>query len=624
MKLKISLAACAAFFLLVTSIFAALPPAENLLPADTLMVLTVPDWSALRAESKQSPQWLLWSDPAMKPFRDDFTAKWEQKFIGPLEQNLGVKIDDYVPLLQGQLTFAITQNGWDGSSGATPAMVLLLDSRDKSGLLADNLAALKKQWVASGKPVQTQVLQGIKFSMLTLSSNTPMPFASAMPHGADNNSTPQTIYIGQYQSLLMVGTSVKVIESVAAHLTGGANPALRDNAQFAADRLSQFHDAPLYYGWFNAKAFVSVLSQVQIGGDSGGFQIPWNNILVASGLQGLKSVSFTYRESREGAEVELYADVPASSRQGIFKIITAAPKDANPPPFVPADAVKFFRWRVDGQQAWAELQRMLNAISPTFGAGLTSFLAMANANAQQQDPNFDITKNLIGNLGDDWIRFEKAPADDTMQSLNSGPWLFVFAANNADQAAAAIKSVAGMLSAASPPQERQFLGRKIYTITLPSHGPAGANGATAAPVSLYCTASGGYVALTTDVSMIENYLRSDDGKTKPLSRTPGLVEAAQHVGGMGNGLFGYQNQRETARSLFAALKNDPAAGALALNPLSMWPSASGMGLKDLMDFSLLPDYDQISKYFSFTVYGGSSTSEGLDLKIYTPRPPELN
>jgi hypothetical protein len=181
-----------------------------------------------------------------------------------------------------------------------------------------------------------------------------------------------------------------------------------------------------------------------------------------------------------------------------------------------------------------------------------------------------------------------------------------------------------MLSAASPPQERQFLGRKIYTITLPSHGPAGANGATAAPVSLYCTASGGYVALTTDVSMIENYLRSDDGKTKPLSRTPGLVEAAQHVGGMGNGLFGYQNQRETARSLFAALKNDPAAGALALNPLSMWPSASGMGLKDLMDFSLLPDYDQISKYFSFTVYGGSSTSEGLDLKIYTPRPPELN
>ncbi len=86
--------------------------------------------------------------------------------------------------------------------------------------------------------------------------------------------------------------------------------------------------------------------------------------------------------------------------------------------------------------------------------------------------------------------------------------------------------------------------------------------------------------------MIENYLRSDDGKTKPLSQKPGLLEAAQHVGGMNNGLFGYQNQRETARALFAALKNDPAVGATALNPLSAMPfSSAGNGSAGLlMDF----------------------------------------
>lgn len=622
MKLKISLTISAVFLLLVSPVFAVIPPAENLLPADTLFMLTVPDWSALHATMQQSPQWLMWNDPAMKPFRDNFTAKWDQKFIAPLEQSLGASVDDYLPLLQGQLTFAVTQNGWNGSDDAEPAMVLLLDARGKGDLLATNLAILKKEWRSSGKPVQTQVLQDIKFSVVTLSSNTPMPSALAP---AGDSSTPKTLYIGQYQSLLIVGTSIKAVASIAAHLTGGANPSLANNSQFAADRLAQFHDSPLYYGWFNAKAFVNVLSQIQPAQNpDAGFQIPWDKVLIASGLQGLRSVSFSYRESHDGAEVEFFADAPESARDGIFKILALAPKNANPPPFVPADAVKFWRWRVDGQKSWAELQRMLATVSPTAIGTLSSFIAMANANAQQQDPNFDITKNLIGNLGDDWISFGKASPDSTLQGINSGPSLFLFSANNPDQAARALKTVAGMASAGTTPQTRDFLGRKIYTIPLPSRGRAGANGAPPPAGSLYCAASGGYVAITTDVSMIENYLRSDDGKTKPLSQTPGLVEAAQHVGGMGNGLFGYQNQGETARTLFAALKNNPAAGAAALNPLSMWPSANGGSLKDLMNFSLLPDYGRIAKYFSFTVYGGSSTSDGLDLKVYSPRPPGLN
>lgn len=624
MKLKLFTAASAVFLLLVSPVLAVIPPAENLLPADTLLMLTVPDWSRLSATAQQSPQWMLWCDPAMKPFRDNFTAKWNEKFVAPMEQSLGVSIDDYLPLLQGQLTFAVTQNGWDGSDGSEPAMVLLLDAKGKSNLLATNLAALKQSWRSSGKLVRTEELQDIKFSVVTLSTNSSMPLASPVSMGSGSSSTPKTMYIGQYQSLLIMGTSVKAVESVAAHLTGGANPALRNNAQFAADNLSQFHDAPLYYGWFNAKTFVNVLSQMQPP-TSDTMPIPWDKVLIASGLQGLRSVSFSYRETHEGAQIEFFADVPESTREGLFKILTAAPKDANPPPFVPADAVKFWRWRVDGQKSWSELERMLTSVSPTAIGTLTTFLAMANANAQQQDPSFDITKDLIGNLGDDWMSFGKAPAGgSTLQNVNSGPWLFLFAANNPEQAARAIKTVAGMGSE-NAPQTRDFLGRKIYTIQLPARGTAGANGATPAPSSVYCTASGGYVALAMDVSMIENFLRSDDGKTKPLSQTPGLMEAAQHVGGMDSGLFGYQNQRETARSLFAALKNDPAAGTLTLNPLAVWPSAAGgNGLKDLMNFALLPDYDKISKYFNFTVYGGSSTSEGLDFKVYTPRPPGLN
>ncbi|HUA66757.1 MAG TPA: hypothetical protein VME24_12980 [Alphaproteobacteria bacterium] len=613
MKLKMVMAGTAIFLLAASFVSAAIPPAEALLPSDTLLVFSVPDFSAMRQSAQQSPDWLLWNDPAMKAFRDDFTAKWDQKFVAPLEQSLGIRVSDYLPLLQGQLTFAITQNGWGQEHHAAPAMILLLDAGNKGDLLATNLAALKQRWTDSGKGMRTVTIEDIDFSMLLMSSNSPMPFSSVfLPAGSD--SAPG-IYIGQFKSLLIVGTSEKAVDCIAAHLHGGANPSLSQNAQFAADQLAQFYKTPLYYGWFDAKAFFAGLSELQSVQNSGAFPLTLDEILSASGLDGLKSASFTYRESHDGAEAEFYVAAPESTRQGLLKMFAAAPKDANPPPFVPASATKFWRWRVDGQKSWTELKRTLDAISP---AALDRFIQLANATGQQQDPDFDIRKDLIGNLGDDWMCYTLAPNGNTLADMNNEPWLFLFSANNADQAALAIKTLASTMPGDGP-KTRDFLGRKIYSISMPAR-----RGTDGPPRTFYCTASGGYVALTPNVTLIENFLRSDDGKTKPLSRQPGLMEAAQEVGGMGNGLFGYQNQRETARALFSTLKNDPALGA-AFNPLAATPfSSAGTGIRDLMDFSLLPDYDSVSKYFNFTVYAGDTTSEGFDIKVFQPRPPELN
>src|SRR5476651_2448200 len=128
-------------------ILAAIPPAENLLPSDTLFLLTAPDCAAFRAAMHQSPQWLLWNDPAMKAFHDNFIAKWRESFVAPLERDLGVKLADFADLPQGQFAFAVTQNGWHGTTGdKSPGIILLLDAKDKSGLLKTNLATLQQKW----------------------------------------------------------------------------------------------------------------------------------------------------------------------------------------------------------------------------------------------------------------------------------------------------------------------------------------------------------------------------------------------------------------------------------------------------------------------------------------------
>ena len=58
----------------------------------------------------------------------------------------------------------------------------------------------------------------------------------------------------------------------------------------------------------------------------------------------------------------------------------------------------------------------------------------------------------------------------------------------------------------------------------------------------------------------------------------------------------------------------------AFGPMYFMPKA----LRDSMDFSLLPDYGAVSKYFYMTVYAGTSIPNGISFETFAPRPPGLN
>ena len=140
------------FFLAAASAMrASIPPAENLLPADTLAFFTVPDCTAFRAVAKTAPQMMFWNDAAMKPFHDKFMGKLNEKVTAPLEHDLGLNVASFMDLLQGQFTLAVTVNGANGHDDTPPGLLLLLDARDKSDVLKTNLAALQKK-MAGGRP----------------------------------------------------------------------------------------------------------------------------------------------------------------------------------------------------------------------------------------------------------------------------------------------------------------------------------------------------------------------------------------------------------------------------------------------------------------------------------------
>src|SRR5579864_8020160 len=121
----------AALFFVSSSLYGVIPSPEKLLPDDTLVLLTATDFAKLRAVWEKLPQRQLWNDPAMKPFREDFTTKWNEQIVKPLERELDIKFEDYTSLMQGQVTFALIQNAGQADSPQA-GMVLLLDTKERS------------------------------------------------------------------------------------------------------------------------------------------------------------------------------------------------------------------------------------------------------------------------------------------------------------------------------------------------------------------------------------------------------------------------------------------------------------------------------------------------------------
>lgn len=619
---------------------AVVPPAEKLLPPETLFMLSAPDWAKLREYYQKSPQSQFWDDPAMKPFRDKFIAKWNDEIVKPLERDLGVKFDDYAALFQGQLTFAVLQEGWQGKGkgDGVPGVVFVLDAKDKSELLKKNLAALRQKWASAGKVVKTEKIRDVDFYIVPLTTNDiPKTLQNLLPQPkeiteiGDEDKPGQKkadsldLVMGQYESALILGSSTKAVEKIVMRFGAGGAPALGETGEFESCQRSLFRDAP-FIGWINTKLVFDLaaksISAAQNSDAPSPLPIPdFGKVMSALGLNGIKSIAFDFRDSGAGPTGEVFVSAPESGRAGLVKILAIEPKDATPPAFVPADVVKFSRVRLDGQKLIAGIEKMIGDIAPE-GINTWNFLLNnANEAAKVDDADFDIRKNIFANLGDDLVTYQKPPRGKTLVDFANAPQVMLVGSPNPEKLAASLKALFVLLPTQSAaPSTRELLGRKIYSLKMPGAGAGETK-------SLQYVASGGYVAFSTDEAIIEEFLRSADSQAKPLRAVTGLTEAAAKVGGMGTGWLNYENQSESMRFVMQMLTqtggdaNQPSLSDVLTQAFPFAPPEKK--IKEWVDFSLLPSYDKIAKYYGFVVSTAQTSVNGITFRLFAPTPPEL-
>jgi hypothetical protein len=605
-------------------------PAEKLLAPDTLGFVSVPNWPAAAAALRQNSLGQLWADPAMRPFREKFQARFKAEALDPLEKELGVNLPSLAELFQGQVTLAFTATPPDSQPGRSSGFILLADTGGKSAQLSTNLARLRKQWVDAGKQVKPIKLHEHEFSLLVFS---PAELARILdrilpnPEATNAPAPPSKPFnaewtIGQSGSLLIVSDSAREVDKVLTRQAAGGPSTLAEQKEFAAE-AGVWREAQVY-GWVNFRA---VMERVVAGPPPGApgaedkETVSLGQLLLALGFGGLQTATVSLNESSAGSSVVLRVKAPEAARAGLFKTLNLESKDSSPPPFVPADAIKFSRARLDLPKMWGNLETMLAEASPPAASFLKFIIATAG---KDQDEKFDLREKLIARLGDDLISYDKSPRRGASAAAEAAPSLMLVGSRNADQVAVAMKALAGLL----PPQstkykEREFLGRPFYSVTMPRTQDDG----RVVGESVWCYAAGrSYVALSSDAALVESYLRNLEGTSRSLRDQTGLAEAAQKVGGMNTGYFSYENTAETARVFFEAAGKTSLNAAAILGAMKLggrFGLGQEGGLLSWGDFGLLPPYERVAKYFYLDASSLSLDPAGYTYRFFAPTPPAL-
>ncbi len=607
------------------------PPPEKLLPADTLGVLTVPDMAATRRLLDQSPQWQLWRDPALAPFVEKFWSKFETDVLQPLEQELGGSLTNFLGLAQGQFTIALTRNGWPAQAGASPGLMVLIDAREQSARLTSLLEEGRAKLAAAGEPVKTQRIGTTEFLVLTVQPPAPKPTDDDDQAGVESADEapagglpPQEFFIGQSGTMLVVGNSRLDLEKILTLKSGGPVMALADSTSFMPDFNASLNGATVY-GWLNLEPMVEIARESLPNAEAG---LPMGlnpaRLLSALGFSGMKTLSFAGAMRADGLSSEMRLRIPELERRGLFRIFSFAARDSAPPAFVPGDAVAFSRTRIDLLKSWNTLESMLIEVSPQLGGMIKLTI---DAIGKDKDPGFDFRRQFVSNLGDDIISWQGVPGPDA--ALATPPQLALISSPKPDELAASLKLLTGML----PPdlakfEESDVAGRKVWSMTI-TGGVPGVAGSPVAPQFVAFAGVDGYLAVANDSDILNRFLEKKPATGSGLLAKPGFGVAAEKVGGLGTGLFGYSNDRATMRSVWTALTTPGGSAsnptALALQQLisASAMSGAGGGLAEWIDFSLLPPFEQVQKYFHFTVYAAALGKEGLSVKAFAPKPPEM-
>jgi hypothetical protein len=416
---------------------------------------------------------------------------------------------------------------------------------------------------------------------------------------------------GQVGSAFVAGPSWAAISNALPRLTAtNASPGLGSKASFGRlwnstlkDRLAwSYVDVASLYERLSPR-LEGVFGMLSLLGADPAKVVP------ATGLTSIKAVGGGVQFTTNGWTTELAIEVPAAERVGLTRLMEILPLEAGVLEGVPEGVASFQRWRIDGPGGWKALEASLQRISPNLSdlAGIT-----VESAGQVFNSNFNLQRDLVGALGNDFITFTLAPSGTNLVQLSSSGRIQMVGSPNPARLVSgwkALEALVHMQAGALEFSQRLGAGdRKVVVATV--------NAKSGIQNAFQLTTSSNHVVIASDAAAMDAYLAA---AARGVPVVPGLADAAVGAGGTQRGMFGYSQPQIELRATWETLRLSESLGAV------MPPGTTSLEMVQTVEswanFKLLPPFETVAKYWTLQTISGGTDAGGFRFRWFSPKAP---
>ncbi|GAC1470427.1 MAG: hypothetical protein NVSMB9_15520 [Isosphaeraceae bacterium] len=563
-------------------------PPEKVLPDSTILFVKVNNAAKLREAFRQSQFGQLWSDPGLKPFKEDIASKLDDASKSTKEK-LGVGLRELLELPQGTASLALVGKDDD----KTPiAIVLTADAGKNASTMTEVLSKATKQGEQAGARVSTEDFKGHKLTIIV----------PPKPKGEKDNDRPQPPIVWTHEgSVFTIATDTDLIKDVIGNASGREN-SLASTENYAA-ALKKLGSDP-HVIWFAdvAKALQLVVKAGAKGKNAANIE-QFKAMSQVLGINGLKAASgsFTLNSGAYDSVTRTFVLAPAPV-QGFLRLFQMPAVSLKPEQWVPATVASYQTWSWDLDGAFKAVNDLANMFQP----GVLNVLEQQLVGPNGGEP-LNFKKDVFDPLGDrlTLISDYKKPVTEESQRM-----LLAVALEDQSAFQNTLTKLIGLTGGA--PKKREFQGTTIYDFEMPEIPNAKAgNVQIKGPISVAVAKN--TVFVSSEPTLMELVLR---GGGSALSDSPAYQSVAKEVPNKVSSLS-YVRPDEQARVSYDMIKNGQFEKALQGAAVAGGPDVSKLG--KLINKDKLPDYSVFAKYLSQGGGYGVMSEDGMTFTNFTLR-----
>jgi hypothetical protein len=589
-----------------------LPKTAKLVPPETIVLADINNFNQLWVQFEKTSIYQLYNDPAMEAFINNFKTKWKEQNQEPDREYLRIITDSGV-LPKGRLAAALVYDRQVKDVNELPILIVAQwgDKIDKIKKLADQIVS---KAVEDDYRRQNDDYRDVEIITMT-------------------KEPTETISYCFIDDCLIGSTSQNVLKFVIAQIKGAGSTTLADDRDYSVTASAI---APSIAGRVDFYVNIKQAVRIELAEDTAGRA---KALIENLGLSNVPSF---------GGSIEPAAGPGGSTtgkailkidgaKEGIFKMFDLESAPIRLPRFIDAAACSVSVVNLNIKKAFGELTNILTRFSPQMASLMYMPILPPGP---QGEPGLQLKADIIDHLGSQIILAQSIhkPQPDQSSARPAGNvplvqtrTVFAIAIENRAALEKSLSMIHSKLIAPNNPDaRRELLGHTIYTVDLsgllpmfggPGRKPMRASadpGVPKMPLSAF-TLTDTYLIFASETA-VEQAIRTMSSNAETIDSQRWFNKAKSSIPSA-VGMAGLQNNAASGEALWSTLRQtkmpDNAAGGdksqvtVGVSSQSLFPQIMFSRSGGLIDFSLLPEFNAVKKYFGISAFYGISRQDGF-------------